>query len=383
MMEGIALALLLCLGFALVSKRLNFPPVPMYMLAGIVIGVSGLNIVHQSDVSDFLTRLGLLFLLFTMGLELNPSEFSGKKGPFFFSGLVDLGVNMLIGFAASVLLGFPIYEAVVIAAAFYISSSAMAVSSLIENRKLAAPESDTILWVMVFEDIMLLFIIVAFSAASADPVRVLINAALVIAFFFIVVRILNSKIKILLERDDNIPLLFTFTLVIAAAGISGLLGIPETLTAIALGSALSGTNPGSLEKHAKPFREVFLIVFFVFFGISIDLTSGFPVIPVVILAILAVASKLISSIAIGLYVHKNPYSGIEVWSETTARGEFSLAIALMYGTPLIAAIIAIIVLITSFTGGLMGRHSSLIKKFAIKIKVYIKTIYFSCGNFKN
>jgi len=363
MMEGIALALLLCLCFALFSKRFNFPPVPMYMLGGIAIGVSGLNIVHETGVSDFLTQLGLLFLLFIMGLELNPSRFSGKKGHFFFSGFVDFGVNILIGFAASVLLGFPVYEALVIAAAFYISSSAMAVSSLIENRKLAAPESETILWLMVFEDIMLLFIIVAFSAASENPVRILLNAALVIAFFFIGVRILGSKIRTLLERDDDLPLLFTFTAVVASAGISGFLGIPETLTAIALGSALSSTNPELLEMHAKPFRDVFLILFFVFFGISVDLTGGFPLIPVVILALLAIASKLISSMAIGMYVHNNPYSGIEVWSETTARGEFSLAIASMYGTPLIATTVAVIVLVTSFTGGFMGRYSFRIKRF--------------------
>ena len=376
MMEGIALALLLCLGFALFSKRFNFPPVPMYMLGGIAIGVSGLNIVHETDVSDFLTQLGLLFLLFMMGLELNPSGFSGKKRNFFFSGLADLGVNILIGFAASVLLGFPVYEAFVIAAAFYISSSAMAVSSLIENRKLASPESETILWLMVFEDIMLLFIIVVFSAASANPVQILLSAAFVIAFFFIAVRLLGSKIRVLLERDDDIPLLFTFTAVIAAAGISGMLGIPETLTAIALGSALSSTNPELLESHAKPFRDVFLILFFVFFGISVDLTDGFPVIPVVILAVLAIASKLVSSMAIGMFVHKNPYSGIEVWSETTARGEFSLAIASMYGTPLIATTVAMIVLITSFTGGFMGRYSFRIKRF-FRVKRRVKAEKFS------
>ncbi|EHQ35294.1 cation:proton antiporter [Methanoplanus limicola] len=364
MIEGdIAFALLLCLSFALFSKKFNFPPVPMYMLGGIAIGVSGLNIVHESGVSNFLTHLGLLFLLFMMGLELNPSGFSGKKRNLFFSGLTDLGVNILIGFAASVLLGFPLYEAFVIAAAFYISSSAMAVSSLIENRKLSSPESETILWLMVFEDIMLLFIIVAFSAASANPAKILLSAAFVIAFFFIAVRLLGSKIRVLLERDDDIPLLFTFTAVIAAAGISGILGIPDTLTAIALGSALSSTNPEMLEKHAKPFRDVFLILFFVFFGISVDLTDGFPVIPVVILALLAIASKLLSSMAIGMFVHKNPYSGIEVWSETTARGEFSLAIASMYGTPLITTTVAMIVLITSFTGGFMGRYSYRIKRF--------------------
>ncbi|MBP2133418.1 CPA2 family monovalent cation:H+ antiporter-2 [Methanomicrobium sp. W14] len=362
MMEGIALALLVCLFFALISKRFNFPPIPMYILAGIILGTTGLGIVETSGISDFLTSLGLIFLLFTMGLEIKPSEFMKKKDSFFAVGVIDFGVNILIGFFGSVLLGFPISDAVVIACAFYISSSAIAVASLIENRKLANPESETILWLMVFEDVVLLIIIVLFSASGKNPVETLGTAFAVIAAFFIIVKLLKSQISAILERDDEIPLLFTFTLVITVAGISDFLGIPETLTAIALGSALSITNGEALERHAMPFRDVFLILFFVFFGISVDLSSGVDILPVIGISVLAVLSKLVSGVIIGKKIHRSALSGIEIWSETTGRGEFSLAIAGYYGSPLISGTVAVMVVITSFVGGMMGKHSRNIKK---------------------
>ncbi|WOF17045.1 cation:proton antiporter [Methanoplanus sp. FWC-SCC4] len=367
MMEGIALALFFCLCFAIISKKFNFPPIPLYMLAGLILGASGLGIVQTSEISDFLTSLGLIFLLFTMGLELKPSELIGRKGSFVSSGTIDLGINIMLGFFGSVLLGFPVEEAVVIACAFYISSSAMAVASLIENRKLAAPESETILWLMVFEDIILLFIIVFFSASGENPLETLGMAFMVIAAFFVLVYGFKSKISALLSRDDELPLLFTFTLVLTVAGISDIVGIPETLTAIALGTALSVTSPELLEKHAMPFRDIFLIIFFVFFGISVDLSNGIPIVPVLGLSILAILSKLISGILIGKKIHGSYWSGIDIWSETTSRGEFSLAIAGYYGSPLISGTVAVMVLVTSIIGGLTGKYSKHLKKYFKKI----------------
>ena len=336
------------------------------MFAGLLLGAGGLGIVEESTVSQFLAEAGLLFLLFTMGLELRPDEIYGQGRSFLLSGTVDLAINILAGYAVALLVGFPAVDAVVIACAFYISSSAMAVSSLIENRKLAAPESDTILWIMVFEDIMLLLIIVVLSSGGKSPVVVVSTAIALIAGFFVVCYLLRGFISEFLERYEDIGLIFTFTAVIAAGGIAVVAGIPSTLVAIALGSALSITRPELLEKHAKPFRDVFLIIFFVFFGISVDLSSGFPVVEVVILSLAAVASKLFSSLVIGKAMHKNYLSGIEIWSETIARGEFSLAIAATFGSPLVAGTVAVMVLVTSTAGGVMGKYSGRIKKFLKK-----------------
>ncbi|WP_048148721.1 cation:proton antiporter [Methanolacinia paynteri] len=368
MFEGIALALLVCLILAWVSKKVRFPPIPAYMFAGLLLGAGGLGIVGESDVSDFLAEAGLLFLLFTMGLELKPGEIYGQGRSFLLSGTVDLAINILTGYAVAIVVGFDVMDAVVIACAFYISSSAMAVASLIENRKLAAPESETILWIMVFEDIMLLLIIVALSSGSKSPAAVIATAAVLIAGFFALCYLFRKTVRAFLERYEDLGLLFTFSIVLAAGGVAIALDIPSTLVAIALGSAMSVTKPEILEKHARPFRDIFLVIFFVFFGISVDLSSGFPVVSVILLSLAAVTTKLISSLVIGKATHGNYLSGIEIWSETTARGEFSLAIA-TYGSPLVLGTIAVMVLITSTIGGLTGKYSDKIKRYVRKKSV--------------
>ncbi|MDD1667162.1 MAG: cation:proton antiporter, partial [Methanomicrobiales archaeon] len=68
-MEEIALALFVCLVLAIVVKRYSLPPIPFYIIAGIVLGKSGLNLVPADEYSQYLSYLGLIFLLFYVGLE--------------------------------------------------------------------------------------------------------------------------------------------------------------------------------------------------------------------------------------------------------------------------------------------------------------------------
>lgn len=362
MFEGIATALLVCFVFAVISKKVKFPPIPAYMLVGLLLGGSALGIVEESTISDFLAEVGLLFLLFTMGLELRPAEIYGQGRSFLLSGTVDLVINIVTGYAVALLVGFPVTDAIVIACAFYISSSAMAVASLIDNRKLASTESDTILWIMVFEDIVLLFIIVMLSSGGKSPAVTIGTAIAVIACFFALCYLFRKSIGSMLEKYEDLGLLFTFMAVITAAAIAYFLDVPATLLAIALGSALSATKSEVLEKHARPFRDIFLVIFFVFFGISVDLSGGFPILAVFVVSAAAIGSKLVSSLIIGKAVHGDYGSGIEIWSETTARGEFSLAIAAIFGSALVSGAVAVMVLVTSIVGGLMGKYSGKIRK---------------------
>jgi hypothetical protein len=69
-MEGFIIALFVCLVLALISKYLSIPAIPFYIIAGVILGKTGLGIVHSDEISRFFSDMGLLFLLFFMGLEL-------------------------------------------------------------------------------------------------------------------------------------------------------------------------------------------------------------------------------------------------------------------------------------------------------------------------
>jgi CPA2 family monovalent cation:H+ antiporter-2 len=360
-MQGIAVAVIVCLLILVITRTRGYPPIPFYILGGLILGASGLGMVVPDAISEFLTRLGLLFLLFSMGLEIRPYETTIRDAPFFLAGAIDLGVNILIGFGAGMLLGFTLFESAVIASAFYISSSAMAVASLIQNKRLILAESETIVWLMVFEDVIFVGILLLLSTHGTTLFTMIFSIIFAVMGIFALSLAGRPIITAILRRDDEMPTLFVFSLVLGAILIADLLHIPETLLVIALGSALSTTVPESLERHARPFREVFLVVFFVFFGISVNFAGGITLLPLLALGLVAIASKFISGIAIGRLLHRSPISGIEIWSATSARGEFSIALALVYGSPVVASTIAAMVVITSICGSFLSKYSNSIR----------------------
>jgi CPA2 family monovalent cation:H+ antiporter-2 len=361
-MEGIVLALFVCLLLVLITKYLSVPAIPFYILAGVLLGKSGLGMVTSDEISNFLSGLGLIFLLFFMGLGLKPERIAANRSAVLTSGIIDLNVNMIIGFVAAYLLGFSINESLIIASAFYISSTAMAITSLIENRKLMLREAETVIWLMVFEDLILIIFLALISAGNQNLIIFLVKVLGVLAVLYALAHYGKEFLISILDRDDELPIIFTFVAVLTTASVSMYLGIPETMMVIALGVAFATTDPDAFEQHARPFKDVFLVVFFVFFGVTIDFSGGVNWFMITIICILAIVSKLISGVLTGIFIHGSALSGLEIWGNTIGRGEFSIAIAVLYGSPLVGTTIAVMVIVTSIIGSFTAKYSTSLRK---------------------
>ncbi|NYT21173.1 MAG: cation:proton antiporter [Methanomicrobiales archaeon] len=365
-MQGIVLALLVCLLLALITKRYALPTIPFYIIAGLILGTSGLNLVGGDEISAFLTHLGLLFLLFFLGLEIKPDRIWKNQSAILSSGLIDLNINVVIGFLAAFALGFPLVDALIVAAAFFISSTAMAVTSLIENRKLLMRESETIVWLMVFEDIVVILILAFLGPQMDHPLAILVKTLAVLAVLYAVIRFGKDQIIWVLKRDDELPVLLTFSVVLGISALSVYLGIPESFMVIAFGTFLGTIDPVSFEVQSRPFKDVFLVIFFVFFGITVNLfAEGISIPALLAISLIAVISKYASGIAIGKLIHRNSHSGIEIWANTIGRGEFSIAIAALYGSAAVSSAIAFMVIVTSIIGAFVAKYSGKIGKILI------------------
>ncbi|MCK9631189.1 MAG: cation:proton antiporter [Methanoregula sp.] len=361
-MEGFIIALFVCMVLALISKYLSIPAIPFYILAGIVLGKAGLGVVQSDEISQFFSEIGLLFLLFFMGLELRLDRMLADPSKLLISGLIGLVVDMGIGFTAAYLLGFPLIEAFIIGVAFYITSTAIVLTSLIENRKLMMKEAELIIWLEVFEDIVLIVIIALLSSADKDLLYFFLKIVLALGVMYLIAHHGREFLVSILDRDDETPILFTFAAVLTTAALAILFGIPDTLMVIALGAALATTDPDAFEQHARPFKDVFLVMFFVFFGVTIDFASGVDLYAIAILCILAVFSKLISGMLIGLTIYGSALSGLEIWANTISRGEFSIAIAVLYGSAVVGTVIAALVIVTTLVGSFMARYSTSMRR---------------------
>jgi CPA2 family monovalent cation:H+ antiporter-2 len=362
-MEGIVLALFVCLVLAIITKYLSIPPIPFYILGGVLLGQSGLGLVTSTELSKFFSQMGLIFLLFFMGLELKLERISANRSAVITSGVIDLNINMLIGFLAAYFFGFSILESAIIASAFYVSSTAMAITSLIENRKLMLREAETIIWLMIFEDLVLIIFLAIISAGDQNPLIFFLKIAGVLAVLYLIAHYGKEFLISILDRSDELPILFTFGAVLTTASFSMYIGIPETLMVIALGAALATTDPDAFEAHARPFKDVFLVVFFVFFGITMNLSGGIDYFMITIISLLAVASKFISGILTGIFIHGSALSGIEIWGNTIGRGEFSIAIAALFGAPLVATVIAAMVIVTSIVGAFTAKYTGRLRRW--------------------
>jgi CPA2 family monovalent cation:H+ antiporter-2 len=361
-MEGIVLALFVCLLLVLITKYLSVPAIPFYILAGVLLGKAGLGLVSSDEISNFFAGLGLIFLLFFMGLGLKPERIAANRSAVLTSGIIDLNVNMIIGFVAAYLLGFSISESLIVASAFYISSTAMAITSLIENRKLMLREAETVIWLMVFEDLILIIFLALISAGNQNLIIFLVKILGVLAVLYALAHYGKEFLISILDRDDELPIIFTFVAVLTTASVSMYLGIPETMMVIALGVAFATTDPDAFEMHARPFKDVFLVVFFVFFGVTIDFSGGVNWFMITIICLLAIVSKLISGILTGIFIHGSALSGLEIWGNTIGRGEFSIAIAVLYGSPLVGTTIAVMVIVTSIIGSFTAKYSTSLRK---------------------
>ena len=364
-----------CLALGLASKYLRQASIPAYIITGILLGRSGFDLISSYEFVQWLGKIGVILLMFYIGLEFN---FKGiRAGGRSFAGCVDFFVNFLTAFLLGLVIGFRPIEAFILASAVYISSSAIVISSLIENKRLIDPEAETVVWLMVFEDIILaILLVILTSVLSGDLAMIpfsLAKTLLLIVFILAFIKGLSNFISPLFERDDEIPILLIFALIFGFSAIAHIMCVSELIVAFFLGSALSGIKSSKkLHGAIVSFKNLFLTIFFFSFGMILVFTKlpsqGF-VLALIALIVLSIFGKFVSGAIIGKRVHGSLETGLKVGAYTTPRGEFSIMLAMigmeMGITGVLPSLIAAYVVILSIIGSYFAKHGDRISKIII------------------
>jgi monovalent cation:H+ antiporter-2, CPA2 family len=277
----LALTLTLLGGLGLVASRFGVSAIPAYLLAGLLLGPNEpkqLALVEPSEVTDFLAELGIIFLLFFLGLEFALGRLTRSRNHALFGGAIDLAVNgglgLLIGLAA---FGTS-FAALILAAAIYVSSSAIAVKGLIDFRRLADDETDLVLAILVAEDIVLALVLGFASGGGGELHDTLVIVAKAVGF---VVAALAASKWLSGPADrflDWLPreffLLAVVGFVVGMSAIAQELGLSEAIGALMAGVVLAETSVrDEIEERFFSFRDVFAALFFFVFGLSIDVSA--------------------------------------------------------------------------------------------------------------
>lgn len=276
---AITIAVLGALG--LLTRRFGLSAIPAYLLAGILLGPNEpkeLALISPSEVTEFVAELGLVFLLFFLGLEFSLERLSRTGRHFGLGGTVDLAANAGLGLIVGVTaFGFS-FAAIVVAGCVYVSSSAIAVKGLIDFRRLGDDEVDLILAILVFEDVVVAFLLGFAAAGGGEASDALVLVAKALAFITVSLaasRWLSGTLDRLLDRLSlEFFLLAVFGFLIASAAFAEELGLSEAIGALMAGIVLSNTSVREqIEERFFSFRDIFAALFFFVFGLSIDVAA--------------------------------------------------------------------------------------------------------------
>src|ERR671925_110314 len=268
-------------GLGLLASRFGLSAIPAYLLAGLLLGPQepkALSLIEPSEVTDFVAQLGIVFLLFFLGLEFTLERFRKSGHHFGLGGSIDLAVNaglgLLVGVAA---FGFS-FAALVLAAAIYVSSSAVAVKGLIDFRRLADDETDLVLAILIFEDVAVAFVLAFAGGGGGELAGTLALVGKAIGFIALSLAASRWLARPIDRLLDALPreffLLFTFALLVGMSALAHELGLSEAIGALMAGVVLSETSVRSeVEERFLGFRDLFAALFFFVFGLSIDVEA--------------------------------------------------------------------------------------------------------------
>jgi CPA2 family monovalent cation:H+ antiporter-2 len=344
---GIALASLAAIGS--VARRLGQSVIPAYIVAGILVGpyvptrIGGFSLQLVTD-GDFLTviaELGIVFLLFFLGLEFSIETLVRNRRRLTKIGAIDLAVNCAVGVAIAVLFGYGLLTTLLLTGVVYISSSAIITKALTEVGWLANPESEVILGTLVVEDLVIavyLAVVAALLGGGGSTTDIAVTVAQSFVFLGALAVAANYGTayieRFFAVESNELFVLRVVGVTVLVGGAALTIGASEAVAAFFVGTAFHSTDlVERLEAELSPLRDVFAALFFFSIGVATDLRVVADVAALIGVAVLATTlSKLASGVASGYVYDLRPRRAARVGLGLIPRGEFSLIVAALAAT---------------------------------------------------
>jgi len=317
------------------ARRLGISAIPLYLLVGLAFGNGGILPLNFSE--SFIqvgSQIGVLLLLFTLGLEYTGKQLSDSLRSGLPDGIADFLLNFPPGFLAGLMLGWGPLAAWLMGGVTYISSSGIIARLLDEKGWMANSETRSVICILVIEDLImalylpLTIVLLAGSSPAAATINILIALAVVGLLFFIALRYGNSIGKLITHASDEVVLFSVLGLVLLVAGAAQYFGISAPIGAFLVGVALMGPIAERTRKIIGPMRDLFAAFFFLFSGLQINPAIIPPVmLPAIVLGLVTTLTKLISGWWSARRAGADRQSCIRAGSILATHGEFSVLIA--------------------------------------------------------
>ncbi|AFI27619.1 MULTISPECIES: K(+)/H(+) antiporter subunit KhtU [unclassified Bacillus (in: firmicutes)] len=381
-------ALVLVAIASVIANKIKFSIIPFLIVLGMLVGphapkmgIIDLTFIESSEIIEFFGRMGVLFLLFYLGIEFSVGKLIKSGKSIAVGGTIYILINFTLGLLYGFITGFSFLEVLVLAGVITISSSAIVAKVLVDLKRTANPETELILGIIMFEDIFLaVYLSVVSGLVLGDATSV--GSALLsilIAFgymllFFIVARKLPPLLNKLLDiRSNEVFIIVIFAALFFIAGFSETIHVAEAIGALLLGLVFSETEHSDRIEHLViPFRDFFGAMFFFSFGLSIDPFSlGEAVWLALGAVILTIVGNFIAGMVAGRRAGLSHKASSNIGLTIVSRGEFSIIVANLGIAGGLSATLkpfaALYVLILAILGPLVTKESKRIYRLLNKV----------------
>ncbi len=301
----------------LIFQRLKIPPVIGLIFTGILLGPSGFGAVYDQKMISTLAELGVVLLLFTIGLEFSLDELNKLKKIVLVGGIVQiLLTGLVISFLAywfMHVIGYGITPsaAVFLGFTFSVSSTAICLKILTDRDELALPHARIAIGILIFQDLAIVPLMIGINflaPESAPSFDVVFKKIGVIALFavaiFVGLKLLMPKMVRLISSLQARDVLVIGALVICfgAAWLTSLAGLSLALGSFVAGMVIASTDEShQISVTIDPFREAFSSIFFISVGLLLDVKMvNLPLFISIALVVLLVKGMLVAGVSIFL-----------------------------------------------------------------------------------
>jgi CPA2 family monovalent cation:H+ antiporter-2 len=331
---AIAVAALLGLGF----MRLKQPPLVGFILAGLLLGPTGMGVISSSDNVALLAEMGVVVLLFFIGMELSIKAFVRSINQAVLVAGGQLVASMLLAAVLAYMLGSSLSETIILGFIIALSSTVVAMKMLDEMGELRSEPGRVAIGVLIAQDIAVVPMLILVSSLGGESIdfgevaiKVIVAVALLAGLLWWFGR--NPKLKLPFAEaiENNVDLLAIGSLAMcfSAAALSGLAGLSPVYGAFLAGIIVGNSTLRSrVIPVVEPIQSILLVVFFLSIGLLIDLDFIMANVWLVLAAaLLVVAMKTALNIMLLRITGSDPKTALLAGLSMAQIGEFSFVLA--------------------------------------------------------
>ncbi|NCN82850.1 MAG: sodium:proton exchanger [Candidatus Pacebacteria bacterium] len=339
----LALVLGIAVILSFVLRSLKQPLIIAYILTGILVGPSALNLIEAYDFLEVFSEFGITILLFIVGLHLSPNIIKEVGKVSSIAGIGQVIFTSVLGFGILLLLKFSVLESVYLSLALTLSSTIIVLKLLSDRGDLQTLYGKIAIGVLLIQDVIaaiILIVITAFTHTSAGGLAASLTDTLLkgvglILLMIIISKYILPKITAVASKSSELLFLFSLSWGLGVAALFALLGFSTEIGALAAGVALASSDyTEEISARMRPLRDFFITLFFILLGSQLVLSGSLALLtPVLILSLFVLIGNPLVVIIIMNLLGYERRTGFMTGLTVAQISEFSL-ILIAFGAKL-------------------------------------------------